>query len=225
MGGYREEGIPSLGTEWTLGFLQCLDWRRYEELCAEVLSAVGYDVRFWPKGMEEGFDLLLRDSLGEKDEVAVRCRPGSTPVRLAEVQSFYIESLGAGMLKAIYMTTAGFTVPVHREYGDEPGFLLVDGWQMLDGIADLGGRASDRLLKFATAGGDWFVPSCERCGAKMRLRRPMAASVLDEPFWACPNFARMGCRETLSLPEGGPLRALVMGIYEEGQGRGGGLEF
>ncbi|MEM8954718.1 MAG: restriction endonuclease [Verrucomicrobiota bacterium] len=225
MGVTRDAGNSSLGGEWTLGFLQCLGWRRLEEVCAELLRMVGYEVRVRPAEMVEDFDLLLRNLRDDEDDIVVRCRPGSSPVKLAEVQSFYLESLGAGMLKAIFMTTAGFTVPVHREYGDEPGFILVDGWQMLEGIADLGRQSSERLLRFATAGGDWFVPSCERCHAKMILRRPMESSVLDEPFWACPNFARLGCRETLSLPESGPLRELILAIYDAGRLRGGGLEF
>jgi hypothetical protein len=50
----------------------------------------------------------------------------------------------------------------------------------------------------------------------MVLRRPTLKEKTWEPFWGCRNFARGACRETLSLPGEGPLRALALGINDSG---------
>jgi restriction system protein len=214
---------PSLSA-WSVPLLQCLDWRRFEELCAEALSLAGYDARFTSDGADGGVDLILRSPGSDEEDVAVQCKRWKNSIKLSAVWEFYGASQRAGLRKAIFITTSNFTVPVYREYGDDEDFVLVDGSRMIQAMADLGRSASNHLLKFAITGEDWFVPSCVNCGIKMALRRPRSNGKKYEPFWGCPNFARAGCRETLSLPTEGPLQALALGMERAGQGgiEGGG---
>jgi hypothetical protein len=199
-------------SEWSLPLLQCIDWKRFEGLCAEVLSWAGYEVRFTTEEPDIGIDLILRSPGSDEEDVAVRCVQRAHPIKLSVVQQFYEASLGARMEKAMFMTTTHFTVPVYREYGEDEGFEFVDGSQMLEGMAELGGSAARYFLNFAIEGEDWFVPTCMQCGIKMSLRRPGRKSECQEPFWGCLNFARSGCREILTLPGTGQLRELALGI-------------
>jgi len=157
-------------SQWTEELLRRLEWRRFEELCAAYFDAAGY----------------------ERTGTVVHCLPwdayrvGIKPVR--ELRgAMTTRELGKGLL----MTSGKFTKEA-RDFAAKEQIRLIDGPELLGGIAALSPETSQALLQLATQG-DYSTPTCPACGVKMTPRKSTSAG---RPFWGCRNYPR--CKETVA---------------------------
>ena len=166
----RRSARSSTDTGWTPQLLRQLEWRRFQELCGAYFDAA----RFERAGM------------------LVQCLPwdaygvGIKPVR--ELRSAMI-SQGVG--KGLLVTSGKFTTQA-RDFAAKEQIRLIDGAELLAGMAALPPETSRALLEFATQG-DYSTPTCPSCALKMVPRR---SASMGRAFWGCPNYPR--CKETVA---------------------------
>ena len=169
-------------SEWSLELLQTIEWKRFEELCAEIYKLRGFRAETQPMGQEEGVDIRLYRERSPRPEAFVLCR-SRAPVGVRQIDDF-IEVLVQNRIKrGIFITVNGYTMEAERFARDYP-ITLITGEGMMADIAHMPEEARKRLLQFATRG-DYVSPTCPNCGEKM-LRKAGG----EGEFWEC---GRPGC--------------------------------
>ncbi len=202
-------------TKWSLELLRALDWKVFEELCGEMLDRAGFgEAGEVERRVEGGIDLTFRSPGATASDIAVRCQrqEGARPVGIEPIRKFFGISRREGFGRKVFITTSSFTEPARGEYDDDSGLALIDGYQVLEGIADFGGRVSRELLEFAVGRDDWQVPTCPDCAVKMVLR---TARQNGSRFWGCANSASTNCQRTFPSADGSPDRSAILPMAAE----------
>jgi restriction system protein len=154
--------------QWTPELLKRLEWRRFEALCAAYFEAQG----------SPGAAAL------------VQCRPWSAHgVGIKPVRVLHAAMASASVAEGVLLTSGKFTQEA-RAFAGKERISLIDGAELLAGIAALAPEKAFALLELATKG-DFITPTCPSCDIKMVSRKSTAHG---RTYWGCRNYP--GCKQT-----------------------------
>lgn len=186
---------------WSLELINKLEWKRFEELCANYFSAKGYRAEVSRQGADGGIDIFLyKDSYSETAVFGiVQCKAWNTykvgvkPVReLFGVMAAEKAPLGVFITSGVYTKEA-------LNFSEGKPLKLLTGESLLKLIESLPEDEQESLLKQITSG-DYTTPSCPSCGTKMIQRKTTKGKNIGNTFWGCANYPR--CRNTLKFRQG-----------------------
>ncbi|TAK43998.1 MAG: hypothetical protein EPO27_13610 [Betaproteobacteria bacterium] len=171
---------------WSQELLRAIDWKLFEEVCAEYFRVCGFDATTQSHGPDGGIDITLRAPNNPASiENIVQCKQWSRPVGPKPLR----ELLGVMTAKAVprgtFVTASTFNAEAER-FANENRIHLIDGAGLLKRILGRSTEDQQRLLKVATEG-DYLTPSCPNCGSKL-VRRENKKD--QSAFWGCNGFPK-----------------------------------
>lgn len=173
-------------TQWSLGLLQDIEWKRFEEVVAAYFREIGYRAETIRCGADGGVDAKVYR--GEELISIVQCKAwNSRSVGVRPVRELLGVMVHQKVASGIFFATGGFTSEALAFAAENP-LTLISGDEFLKTIHALPEAAQKSLLAVATEG-DYRTPSCPSCGVKMVQREGGGKT-----FWGCRNFPR--CRQT-----------------------------
>ena len=177
--------------EWSAELLKQLEWRRFEELCVAYLQALGYRASVERSRTQAGVDIQLTAPGAERASLVAHCKPWDAyRVGVKAARELRAAMSASGLDSGLLVTSGRFT-PEVAAYAREHNIRLIDGAELLAGIAGLAPGKSLALLKFATEG-DFLTPTCPTCSLKMISRKSTREG---RRFWGCRNYPR--CKHML----------------------------
>jgi restriction system protein len=188
----KEERAMPLPPGWSLDFLNSIDWKRFEEVCAAYFRLEGFNAETQARGPDGGVDIRLyaKDD-GTKLNSIVQCKQYTRrivgPKSLRELRGVMPENC---VEQGIVVTSSRFNTEARR-FASENHIELIDGELLLQKILACSAADQAHLLAVATEG-EYLVPTCPTCGVKMVERKNRKN---ESPFWGCRNYP--DCRFTL----------------------------
>ncbi len=176
---------PQAPDTWTLDLIDRVEWKRFEDLCCEFYREMNIRAETTRLGADGGIDIRLFQNEAAPAQVTaiVQCKALSKPVGVTTVRELRGVMAHEQVEKAFFMAPRGFTEDA-RVFARANGIILLDGKLFLAMLQRLPEASAKRLLDFATAG-DWTIPTCPKCGAKMTARDSKRGR-----FWGCSSFPR-----------------------------------
>ena len=176
---------------WSRGFLESVEWKRFEDLAAEFYREKGISCETTTLGADGGIDLKLYQDDSGKPTALVQCKAwGQRKVGVKAIRELRGVMASAGIEKGFFITAGSFSDEA-KKFAKENHITLIDTTLLLMMINRLSREAQYRLLKF-TAEGDYTTPTCPSCGIKM-VRRDSRRGI----FWGCRHYPR--CKQTLNM--------------------------
>ena len=170
--------------QWTPELLKCLEWRRFEELCAAYFEALGFRADVADSG------IALYAQGAERASIIAQCRPWDAyRVGIKPVRALHGAMSAGNVAEGMLMTSGKFTQEA-RAYAGKGKISLVDGEELLAKISALVPEKALALLELATRG-DYLTPTCPSCAIKMVQRKSTARG---RRFWGCRNYP--ACKQT-----------------------------
>ena len=144
---------PALNTTtWTLDLLRALEWKRFEEVCADLCRYLGFEARTQRQGADGGVDIHLYRPEADTPSVVVQCKSWNAwRVGVKPVRELLGVMMAAGVSEGIFMTTATFTREA-LDFGRANGIDCMDGPALIGAIRTLPEAAQQAMLMAATAG-------------------------------------------------------------------------
>lgn len=193
-----DQSVKTNPEKWSKDLINTLEWKRFEELCAEYFTAKGYKAKVTRQGADGGVDInLFKESYSlTKAFAIVQCKAwNSYKVGVKPVRELY------GVLSAeqaplgIFITSGSYTKEA-EEFSKGKHLKLISGDSLLELIHALSAEQQQLLLRKITEG-DYLTPSCPSCGIKMTERTAKKGKNSGDKFWGCINFPK--CRNTLQI--------------------------
>lgn len=181
----------------TKEILDKLEWKRFETLCSEFLDMMGFQAKETNYGPDGGVDIVVYKGSDEPCGI-VQCKAWHT----VKVGERYIRDLLGVMAKGSYkqgmfMTTGDYTSSA-REFANGVKITLVTGDMLIKKINQLPDFKLNKLLD-KVLDGDYWTPTCPKCGIKMVARTAKKGKNEGQTFWGCKNFPK--CRHYLMYKE------------------------
>lgn len=193
--------IEKATTIWSKELINSLEWKRFEELCAEYFKEKGYKAVVTRQGADGGIDIhLFKDSYSlTKVFGIVQCKAwNSYKVGVKPVRELFGVMAAEKAPLGIFMTSGLYTKEA-EEFSAGKHLKLITGRSLLELIQALPKENQQALLKKITTG-DYVTPSCPSCGVKMIQRTSKKGKNSGNKFWGCINFPK--CRNTLNTKKG-----------------------
>lgn len=176
---------------WNIALIRELEWKRFEELCAQFWSSKGYPARLSGPGADGGVDVVIADQRDPARTFAVaQCKSWSSkPVGVEAVRALWGAKDHFKAQLALFYGLSGFTQDA-RAFAEGKHLKLISGEELLQQIEAMPAADQAALLAEVTRG-DYTTPTCPTCDIKMS-RRPGRDGKPD--FWGCNNYRRCGAR-------------------------------
>lgn len=175
---------------WSLQVIDRMEWKRFEDLCCAFYREKGIRAQTTRLGADGGVDIRLFLDDAVRPTAIVQCKAWKQAVGVKPVRELRGVMAHEKVEKAFFMAPNGFTEDA-RLFARDNRITLLDGKLILAMLERLPEPSRQRLLDFATAG-DWTVPTCPGCGAKLVARQGSSG-----PFWGCASYPR--CRGKLNM--------------------------
>ena len=177
---------------WTEEFVKSLEWKKFEEVCAEFLKIKNYDAGMTCVGADGGIDVLVKEEDGTIIAIA-QCKAfGSKRVGVSLIRELFGVMASEKVEQGLFFTTSTFSDDA-VEFAKNKPISLVDLKAFVGLVNGLEGDSRQRLYK-VVAQGDFTVPTCVRCNVKMIKR---VARDTQKAFWGCPNYPK--CKITMNV--------------------------
>jgi restriction system protein len=158
-----------------------------------VYRQAGFETRAQSHGADGGVDIWLHaPQAPEKPVGVVQCKHHRKPIGVDKMRELRGVMAAHGVPRGQFFSTAGFTHDAEA-FASANGINLLDGSALLNLIGRRTAKQQAELLAVATEGEFWR-PTCARCGVKMVERAPRDGG---RAFWGCGNYPR--CRSTLPM--------------------------
>lgn len=191
--GQESSSTPAKPTEWSIGLLRDLEWKRFEDVCQKFYALKGFRSETTPLGPDGGIDIRLYMGAGAAPTSIVQCKAwGERLVGVKPVRELLGTMTHEKIPKGFFMASGDFSDDA-RSFAETNPITLITGDMLVHMIKRLPEADQQTLLAFATAG-DYHTPTCPSCGIKMR-RVPGTGGRSD--FWGCPSYPR--CRQKLGM--------------------------
>ncbi|MDQ6685976.1 MAG: restriction endonuclease [Pseudomonadota bacterium] len=186
---------PAPPARWCREVFELIEWRRFEAVVEALFAQAGFETRAQPHGADGGVDIWLYSHHHEA---------GADPVSIVQCKQWTSRKVDVKLVRELrgvmaqhriargqFVATSGFTDDA-RLFAQENGIALHDTDGLLRLIALRHPKQQEALLEVALEG-DYWRPTCVRCGNKMveRVKR-----VDGQKFWGCGGFPR--CRGTMA---------------------------
>jgi restriction system protein len=173
---------PDTG-KWSLELLKRLDWRRFEDICAAVFTAAGFEARSTRFGADGSIELSLHAAGSDKPSAMAQCKAWNVyTIGIDKVRELR-GAMGDAVDKGVFVTPGTFTEEA-QAFARKNRIELIDGAALLEKItAALAPETSEALLKQVTEG-DFLTPTCPSCNVKMTWR---ADGTERRKSWGCVN--------------------------------------
>ncbi|PZQ75009.1 MAG: restriction endonuclease [Variovorax paradoxus] len=178
---------------WSAAVFDHIEWRRFEAVCEALFAQSGMRSESQSHGADGGVDIWLYSQHSDKP-VIVQCKHWKKRVvGVKELREFY------GVLKSHDLTYGTFATS--STFSSEAfAFAKSNRINALDRERLLGlieGRTAQqrRVLLDTAYEGEYWKPTCVKCGMKMALR----AGRDGGPFWGCSNYGRTKCRGSMRV--------------------------
>jgi restriction system protein len=182
----RDAPDPTL----TLDLLRQIDWKNFEEVCAEYLRLMGFVATTQSHGPDGGIDITLAmPDAPDKVVGLVQVKQWSSQVGPKLVRELLGVMANAKVSEGMFITTSKFNVEA-QVFAEANGIDLVDGERLLHLMMKHPPAAQQQLLRVAMAG-DYLTPTCAACGVKFIRRKARTG----KEFWGCRNYPR--CKLTI----------------------------
>lgn len=178
---------------WGPDVFRVIEWRRFEAVVEALFRQAGMQTKSQSHGADGGVDIWLYSRQQPDVPVGlVQCKHWfSKPVGVDKIRELRGVMAAKKVGRGIFATTSTFT-PDATQFGRENGIDLMDVEHLLAYIAKRTPEEQRALLDVALEGNYWR-PTCARCGTKMVERAPRKGG---SSFWGCSNYPR--CKSTLS---------------------------
>ena len=180
---------------WTLDFIQSLEWREFEKLCARTLQEKRCSTKlgtFGRKG-DGGKDIHIytEDQPGNLLGIA-QCKAWEKIIPEKEMRDLLGAMTDAQTTNGIFFTSGEFSQKA-REFGERNQVTMINGKGLLENIKQLPAVIQAEILN-EIAKTDYTAPTCTICGIKMIKRD---TRLTKNQFWGCVNYPR--CKIKLPL--------------------------
>jgi len=187
----RDGATKSRPDTWSIEPLRMIDWKRFEEVCAEYFRLCGFHATTQSHGPDGGVDIKLYALIDTTRIVSiVQCKRWNKMIGPKHLRELLGVMTATKVTRGVFVTSSTFNDEATR-FASENRIHLLDGREFLKGILGRSVADQNRLLEVATEG-DYLTPSCPSCGSKLVDRENKKDK---SHFWACPNYPR--CRYTL----------------------------
>jgi len=176
-----------------LELLRAIDWRRFEEVCAEYFRLCGFHATTQSHGADGGIDIRLyapNDHL--KLVNIVQCKQWGRAVGPKALRELLGVMTASKIARGTFVAASTFNEEA-SQFAQENKIHLIDGAGFIEKMLIRPAADQQRLLEVATEG-DYLVPSCPSCGVKLVKRENKKDK---SEFWGCAHFPR--CRYTLQM--------------------------
>lgn len=183
--------------EWSLGLLQKLEWKRFEEVTAEYYRIQGFDAKTTRIGADGGIDIVLRKDGLEKPIAVVQCKAHKSNIGIKPIRELYGVMAAEKVENGVFITTSDYTSEA-KQFAKDKKILLLSGEKFIEKIHTLADEQKTKLLGYATKG-DYITPTCPRCNIKM-IKQTRHKD--GEEFWGCQNYRLYGkrkCRQIINI--------------------------
>ena len=174
---------------WTTDFLLSLEWKVFEDVCAQYLRLKDLKVSATEIGKDGGIDLKVFDKVGLVAAIG-QCKAWKGAVGVKEVRELYGIMASEKVGEGIYFTTSFFTQDA-LAFASGKRLVLVGGHELVNKINALPVQDQHTLNLLALQEHSG-IPTCPRCNIKMVRRQGRFGD-----FWGCRNYPR--CRNTLQV--------------------------
>lgn len=177
---------------WSIDLLMSLEWKRYEEICKEVLAIkenARFNVSTTKMGADGGIDLKITDK--KNNVVALgQCKAYNSPIGVAFIRELYGVMASEKVTEGYFFTTSKFSNDA-IEFANKNKITLINGNDQIKTIQSFKPEQQKHLFTLAT-NGDYKTPTCVNCDIKM-----IKKSSENGEFWGCLNFPR--CKNKLKV--------------------------
>ena len=185
------------GSPWGPAVFAAIEWRRFEAVCEALFAQEGFETRSQSNGSDGGVNIWLHAKHTVGPPVAVvQCKHWQgKPVDIGAIRAFLGVMTSHGLKRGTYATASTYT-PEALAFATANGINALDGRGLLTMIVQRTPEQQTALLAIAFEG-EYWRPTCVRCGVKMVDRLPRKDSAA---FWGCANFPM--CRQTMPKCDG-----------------------
>lgn len=190
----EERSLDPIARGWSIELLNAIDWKRFEEVCAEFFRICGFESETQSHGPDGGIDIRLyaksdRSHVENVVQCKQRTRGAIGPKPLRELLGVMAAN---GIARGTFATSSRFNDEARR-FAKENRIYLIDGKLLVEKILARPAEEQQRILDVATEG-DFLTPSCPSCGIKLVKRENRKDKC---QFWGCPSYP--SCRYTLKF--------------------------
>lgn len=185
-------GRPAQPTAWTLGVLQQLEWRRFEQVCIGLVETIGYSGASISNGPTDEVSLYLIQHDAVMTHALVKTVAGNTVVEIDQIRALFAAMSRQNILQGFCITAGEFAAEALAA-ARGVGLFAIDGATLLQTLNSMPPVQQEDLLKRVFQG-DYAIPSCPSCGKIMTLRD---AGI--NAFWRCSDYPT--CKAQLRPPQ------------------------
>jgi restriction system protein len=163
---------PIRPTAWALDVFRQIEWRRFEAVVETLCQQSGFRTESQSHGADEGVDIWLYSA-----------KAGFEPVSLVQCKHWRGKRVGVDKIRELagvlaqknirrgqFVTSSTFT-PEAIRFAERSPINLTDGQALLTLIFNRSAEQQAVLLRVALEG-DYWRPTCVKCGIKMVSRKP-----------------------------------------------------
>jgi restriction system protein len=190
----KDEWLKNENAQWNLNFLMSLEWKRYEEICKELLTIrenAKLKVELTKIGADGGIDLKIIDRKNKLVGVG-QCKAYNSKITVEKIRELFGIMASENAEKGYFFTTSSFTNDC-IQFAKEKKIELIDGNQQIEIIQSFTQQQQNQLYRIATEG-DYTTPTCPKCDQKMVKR---IGKEKGNEFWGCSNYPR--CKNILQM--------------------------
>lgn len=182
--GLTQRVPPPMATQWSSQVFLDIEWFRFETVCARLFEQAGFEVRLQPRDEDGGSAVWLHSKNAQGPVAIVLCRhwPGKN-VGVTELREL-ATLLKKHKLARGTFTTAGMYTPGALRFAKENAINALDSAGLVTLIARRTPQQQRALLDVAYEG-EYWRPTCGKCGIKMDERTPSRGG---QQYWACANY-------------------------------------
>ncbi len=180
---------------WDKDFLLSIEWKVFEDVCAEYLRLEGHNASVTSIGKDGGIDLIIKNNNGRVIGIGQCKARKDKAVNVNEVRELYGIMAAEGVKHGVYITTSTFTKDAHDFCKNKP-IRLINGDDFLRLCHELDTKSKNQLDKVAKVI-NYDIPTCVSCNIKMVKRTNAKGQGGTSVFWGCKNYPL--CKKTLSV--------------------------
>lgn len=183
-----------MGERWTIEFLKCLEWKRFEDVCMEYLRIKNCNAFVTCTGADGGIDIKIKDNQGVTFVVG-QCKSWKRQIGVNLIRELYGVMAAEKAKHGIFLTTSTYSLEA-QAFAKDKHLMLVDAEELVNLINKLEVENRKRIDMVATAG-DYTTPTCVQCNEKMVKRVAKKGKNEGGEFWGCVNYPK--CRVTMKV--------------------------